>query len=571
MWFVHTGTLQLVENPKPREEENILHYGILSHRWEGEEVTFQQMQSGQAQQEKKKGFQKIRMCCCEARKIGLDYVWIDTCCIDKTSSSALQEAVNSMFRWYRNAAICYAYLFDVQIDPDDVLLSLQSFQDSVWFRRGWTLQELLAPRKMVFYGEGWCELGDKYSLKHELSAATGISLSVLEGKIRLQDISVAERMSWASKRETERVEDRAYSLLGIFDINMPMLYGEGKKAFLRLQEEIIKYSDDHTIFAWKGIKHEYPGMLAIEPENFASCQNLVNVRLRTGRKPFSVTNRGLSITLNLRPWTLDTYLAVINCDKRPTNATERNGRQHFMGIFLRRLDEDDQYARVSVSGMEHVIIPQLEDGIVLGSRDVAVNVRQAELSTEESASVALERVNGFTISTDMLEYDSKAKPLFEIIGNLRVGRGRSMEAAPGTRLYGTVGTYNSLVHQNRIKEVTFGFDIDFNPVCYLADHRAKISDRTDLYDLLPELVTRWSNTTPEGRAKYQSSMPHGIWKLKGDRLKGLDVFLPIYSDSVVLRPGGRVRVTMKKEIMDGQLGWVFKIDERCVWCAILKA
>ena len=110
MWFVHTGTLKLLENPKPKKKEDVLRYGILSHRWEeGEEVTFQEMQSGQAPQENKKGFQKIKMCCQKARKSGLEYVWVDTCCIDKTSSSELQEAINSMFQWYRKAAICYAY------------------------------------------------------------------------------------------------------------------------------------------------------------------------------------------------------------------------------------------------------------------------------------------------------------------------------------------------------------------------------------------------------------------------------------------------------------------------------
>ncbi|MCJ1292975.1 hypothetical protein MMC34_004528 [Xylographa carneopallida] len=546
------------------------------------------MQSGQALQENKKGFQKIQMCCHKAKTTGLEYVWVDTCCIDKTSSSELQEAINSMFQWYRNAVICYAYLFDVQIDSDNTLSSSQSFQDSVWFKRGWTLQELLAPTEMVFYGEGWHELGDKHLLKHELSAATGISLSVLEGKIELQDISIAERMSWASERKTERVEDRAYSLLGIFDVSMPMLYGEGKKAFRRLQEEIIKYSDDHTIFAWKGMKHKNPGMLALEPDDFASCQNLVNVRVRKGRNPYSVTNRGLSITLSLKPWTIDTYLAVIYCDKTVNNNAEKDSRQNLMGIFLRRLDDDDQYARVSVSAIELMTIKRSSNGASLpGFRDVTVNVRQVELPNEEFASVAEERVSGFRISDELLEYDSKGKRLFEIKGNLTVGREKPNETTPGREICGIVGKLDISKQKRRIEVITLGFDFEFNPVCFLAEssgyaQKGRMFDKSGkfaingdwdltpeevhnskgIHERTPEDVMGWNSIMPDGTALVNAGRS-GLWALKGDRLKGLDVSLRPYSMTIE----ENIRVTMTRESIDGQMGWVFGIIDttKSIW------
>jgi hypothetical protein len=589
MRFVHTETLKMVEDPKPNEGEHDVHYAILSHRWEeGEEVTFQEMESGQAPHNNKKGFQKIQMCCQQARKLGLDYLWADTCCIDKSSSSELQEAINSMFQWYQHAIICYAYLFDVQIDPNSVLLSSQSLHESVWFRRGWTLQELLAPAKMVFYGQDWYELGDKQSLKHELSAITGISLDVLEGNSRLQDIPVAERMSWASWRTTERVEDRAYSLLGIFDVSMPMLYGEGTKSFLRLQEEIIRRSDDHTIFAWTGIKHEHPGMLALRPDDFGSCHGLVNVRVRRGRHPYAVTNRGLSITLSLKPWTIDTYLAAIFCDRTSKKDTKDNA-QRLMGVFLRRLDEDDQYARVSLPGCtELVTILQAKDGNTLsGYRDVLVNVRQAELPALETFDLATERVTGFRISNELLEYDSKGRPLFEARGDLRFEWGRINEAVLGSNICGIVGKLDISKQKRKIEVLTLGFDFDFNPVCFLAessavgekvrvlDRSGKLNTRGDwdltpeeihynkgLYQRTPEDTIGWNTITPEGVVRPNPGRS-GLWAMKGDRLNGLDVIIQSYATTT----GENIRVTMTRETVDGQMGWVFGIKDstRSMW------
>ncbi|KAL2270744.1 hypothetical protein VTJ83DRAFT_115 [Remersonia thermophila] len=202
--------------------------------------------------EQKAGYAKIAYACGQAQKDGLDYLWADTVCIDRHSSAELSEAVNAMYAWYERAAVCYAYLEDVHFDDytEGYLTWNDLFAASRWFTRGWTLQELLAPRKVVFYAQGWRLLGTKSSLVKNVSKITGIDELTLLDPALVRTASVAQRMSWAAHRSTTRPEDVAYSLMGLFDVNMPVLYGEGENAFLRLQEEIIKRSDDHSLFAW---------------------------------------------------------------------------------------------------------------------------------------------------------------------------------------------------------------------------------------------------------------------------------------------------------------------------------
>ncbi|EJF57397.1 hypothetical protein DICSQDRAFT_69605, partial [Dichomitus squalens LYAD-421 SS1] len=176
---------------------------------------------------------------------------LDTCCIDKSSSAELSEAINSMFYWYRDADVCHVYLFDV--DDDDPQMPSSTFRSSRWHTRGWTLQELIAPRYVIFLSKSWHTIGTKVSLANVLTEITGIDLDVLLQ--RAPDClhartSIARRMSWASKRETTRIEDRAYSLLGLFGISMLIIYGEGSDAFQRLQKEILKREKDQSIFAW---------------------------------------------------------------------------------------------------------------------------------------------------------------------------------------------------------------------------------------------------------------------------------------------------------------------------------
>ncbi|KAK4443663.1 heterokaryon incompatibility protein-domain-containing protein [Podospora aff. communis PSN243] len=247
MRLLNTETLQLKEFV---EDSSQLRYAILSHRWGEEEISFQDITTRNPRTRTKKGYGKIENCCAQARNSGLEWVWIDTCCIDKSSSSELSEAINSMYRWYQTAAICYAYLADVTYLPFDIEKTVEAFRESEWFSRGWTLQELVAPRNLRFFDKTWANFGTKRSFGNEIFEITGIPIDVLAGFEPPQTRSVAERMSWAAWRQTTRVEDAAYCLLGIFEVNMPLLYGEGRRAFQRLQHEILKQEEDYTILAW---------------------------------------------------------------------------------------------------------------------------------------------------------------------------------------------------------------------------------------------------------------------------------------------------------------------------------
>ncbi|KAF2500403.1 HET-domain-containing protein, partial [Lophium mytilinum] len=225
-------------------------YAILSHTWDDNEISFEDMKSlhtvrGLA------GFSKVEGCCRIARERGHQWVWIVTLCIDKSSSSELSEAINSMFRWYKEAKECYAYLVDVDwFRPNNVF---SAFSRSRWFTRGWTLQELIAPEFLLFYSQDWKLISERHAIAADLAYITSIHKKFLS-RHTLHDLgeaSTAEKMSWASGRETEREEDMSYCLMGLFGVNMPLLYGEGgERAFLRLQEEILKRSEDHTIFCW---------------------------------------------------------------------------------------------------------------------------------------------------------------------------------------------------------------------------------------------------------------------------------------------------------------------------------
>jgi hypothetical protein len=292
---------------------NIPPYAILSHTWgaDHEEVTFTDLIEGTGKS--KAGYCKLTFCGKQAAKDNLQYFWVDTCCIDKTSSAELSEAINSMYAWYERSEVCYAYLTDVQFLEIDELLpedTSSEFRKSRWFTRGWTLQELLAPKKVEFYCSDWRHIGDKTFLRRSISEITQIDHLCLtyDGiggyQKAINAYSVAERMSWAARRKTTREEDLAYCLLGIFGINMPLLYGEGRRAFRRLQEEIIRTTDDQSILAWKPTDHgagqslmEWP--LADSPSDFnwASHHKFTRDMSQTGgtKAPHAMTNKGLSI------------------------------------------------------------------------------------------------------------------------------------------------------------------------------------------------------------------------------------------------------------------------------------
>jgi hypothetical protein len=227
------------------EGSNIPPYAILSHTWGAPdgEVSYRDLQEGTGKD--KIGHRKLAFCAKQTADDGLGFFWVDTCCIDKSNHVELAEAINSMFRWYRKSAKCYAYLSDVTNSNSD---NNQTFQESRWFTRGWTLQELLAPRDVSFFSQDGVHLGKRSSpdMQMQISQICGISLRALQGA-PLSDFSVKERMSWATGRKTTKEEDMVYSLLGIFGIYMPLIYGEGREhALKRLLKEIENAANDKS-------------------------------------------------------------------------------------------------------------------------------------------------------------------------------------------------------------------------------------------------------------------------------------------------------------------------------------
>ncbi|PIL28778.1 hypothetical protein GSI_08822 [Ganoderma sinense ZZ0214-1] len=220
---------------------------------------------------------KIRDACAVARKRRYRYIWIDSCCIDKSSSSELSEAINSMYRWYSLADICVAYLADVP-PGDNHHADDSCFHRSRWFRRGWTLQELIAPVWLEFLSQDWAPIGSKHVLVSLVESVTDIDYEALLKLKPLDAFSVAQRLSWAAKRETTREEDRAYSLLGIFDIHIPTIYGEGDRAFRRLQEPIMQRIPDQSLFAWGDVY--LPGSQL--PSSSLPTDDPITVRAQSG-------------------------------------------------------------------------------------------------------------------------------------------------------------------------------------------------------------------------------------------------------------------------------------------------
>jgi ankyrin repeat protein len=277
--------LSLVE----RMPDDLPPYAILSHTWgpSNEEVTYQDLISSTGKE--KAGYRKLILCGRQAAQDGFQYFWVDTCCIDKTSSAELSEAINSMYSWYQVADVCYAYLADVT--------TASNFLTSRWFTRGWTLQELLAPEKTVFFSAEWNVIGTRVELQEQISERTRIPVTMLSQQKSLETFSVAQRMSWAAERKTTRIEDMAYCLLGIFDINMPLIYGEGENAFIRLQEEILKISDDHSIFAWQSTD-DRGGCLATSPAAFRMSSDIVQCTNRNNfYDPVILSSKGVHVNV----------------------------------------------------------------------------------------------------------------------------------------------------------------------------------------------------------------------------------------------------------------------------------
>ncbi|KAH8592591.1 WD40-repeat-containing domain protein [Bisporella sp. PMI_857] len=286
----HSGTNEFSFTEDLVGDDRIPPYAILSHTWGSntDEVAFEDLKNGTGK--RKAGYEKIRFCGEQARQDGLQYFWIDTCCINKANYTELSQAINSMFRWYQSAAKCYVYLSDVSTierkasDRSPEFTWESAFQESRWFKRGWTLQELLAPATVEFFSREHQQLGDKRSLRQRIHDITGIANSALQGA-HLSHFSVDERLSWIDRRQTKLEEDKAYSLLGIFDVSMPLIYGEGgDKAFKRLREEVDKHS--------KGLLQQLASV-QLEKEDLECIQHLRLTDPRDDKKRIEETKGGL--------------------------------------------------------------------------------------------------------------------------------------------------------------------------------------------------------------------------------------------------------------------------------------
>jgi hypothetical protein len=402
MRLLNTTTLKFREF----QGDDIPQYAILSHCWshatEQEEASYHLVTEGRTQPDSY-GWQKVIRCCDLARSRALGWAWIDTICIDRASSAELSEAINSMYSWYKRSTECYAFLDDVKWLEAETQSSAgnfasqnwQNFGSSRWFSRGWTLQELLAPTSVLFYTWDGVFIGSKSDLARCISEICGIGVEYLRQIHPVTHASVARRMSWAANRKTTRPEDIAYSLLGIFDINMPLLYGEGQRAFLRLQLAIMDRSDDDSILAWN-IKplydstfHTCTGVLARSPDDFSGSADVARTALLllSGNRHLSQpTQKAIEFRSRVMPIGLRRHLAVgIGVDSRVQFVTlacqmKRNGRRSHLTMALIRDVANGTYYRTGLHlhGMNRFV----NFLCYLTSREILVHLAPNQSSSE---------------------------------------------------------------------------------------------------------------------------------------------------------------------------------------------
>ncbi len=384
MWLLTTDRAELRWYARPPPK-----YAVLSHVWDPEEQSFGEVRGIERARretgENPRDFvsDKIRNCCIWAEAHGSAVVWVDTCCIDKTSSAELSEALNSMFAWYAAAAVCYALLRDVS-DSEPPSIPDSSFRKSVWFTRGWTLQELIAPKVVIFLSETWFPIVSKRHISLLLEEITGINAEVLMGTTPLHEVSVARRMSWASARTTSRIEDEAYCLMGIFGVHLPTIYGEDKEAFLRLQEEIMRRIPDTTLFAWGpradpvetllGYRSVFPTsrgtdyierscLLASGLAAFRNCSDLVNVSKKVFAAAYDisphvssliVTSHGIQATCPVMHFSGGCTLLLLPCCKA------QDDELSFVALILRFQGESSPWAVGTRTLVEEVSLEQRE-------------------------------------------------------------------------------------------------------------------------------------------------------------------------------------------------------------------
>ena len=522
MRLINTQTLQF----ESFYDSEVPPYAILSHRWGKEEVTFEDMDSASRDARQKKGYAKLKGFCDTANSLDHAFAWADTCCINKSNNTELSEAINSMYRWYSDASTCIVYL-------EDVGPGQKSMDQSEWFERAWTLQELIAPATVLFYNHEWDLVGRKDDLVQLLETITGIPEKVMSGAANPSTCSVAQRMSWAANRKAERVEDRAYSLLGLFDVSLPMIYGEREKAFLRLQEAIIGKSDDESIFAWSldlsNHPQGYSGLFAPSPTSFAACGNMIRT---PGSFGFSPGNTGLSIKLKTFPYSMETYLAFLHCrNQKSPNANTR------YAILIARLPTNGQYARVMNAQGVSLLLSGVDTNSIVRELRIRQNLLEPPLNI----------TYGFWIRT-------LQPPGHDQCQIRTLSRVKSIESDHVSLPPGSVGTAAivSLEPTNkttggwsRIRWIKFGFDHEFNPLCLLIGAEAGTSQ----YDTrsLPNATSfEAAAASPPGSAEYEAffkkawpkasattktapsktaGWPTGFYVVKGNRTTGLNMKL----------------------------------------------
>jgi hypothetical protein len=363
MWLLNTTTLKLHSF-----FENIPDYVILSHTWGKDEVAFEDIAQPHAR--RMAGYDKIAGCCRLAVNDGFEWAWVDTCCIDKRSSAELSEAINSMYKWYWDAAICYAYLSDVSVSAG----SENDLVKSRWFTRGWTLQELLAPDVVEFYDAQWRLLGTKAKLIDIIASVTKIDPKFVLSRETIENASIGTKFSWTAARKTTRTEDLAYCMLGIMQINMPMLYGEGERAFYRLQLEVIRQTNDHSIFAWESGERErqITTLLAPSPTYFgkSALSQAAVIRRPHGSATYEVTNKGLRATLPIVRIDQNRLIALLDCEAE-------NGAT--IGIWLEAA-ADGRYQRLSGSRLVTISANEVEEAELLNMFLLIKNEHQTEKS-----------------------------------------------------------------------------------------------------------------------------------------------------------------------------------------------
>ncbi|KAK5704365.1 hypothetical protein LTR97_003383 [Elasticomyces elasticus] len=357
MRLIEVNTFKMREFSR---QETIPEYAILSHRWGDDEVDFKAFQDLDRASNIRR-FDKIQGLCEQAKRDRINYVClpylciperlagliafrVDTACIDKSSSWEYDEAINSIYRWYAEAKICYVYLFDVpencatlqdpKLQPSQPRLDWSSFESSVWFQRVWTLQELIAPEDVCFFNHDWRFIGALASMIERVSRITNIPTRVLDHSQRPCDFSIAQKLSWAAMRTTTFPEDEAYALFGILEVNMPPVRNEGQGAFLRLQEYIIERSMDQTIFAWD-VPQPRPGedyvpsdrLLAPSPRCFFNGSRIRRRSDGPVEAAYELNNKGLEIKLpilrtmygdDIRP---SYTLGVLDCEYQDSSQT----------------------------------------------------------------------------------------------------------------------------------------------------------------------------------------------------------------------------------------------------------